>query len=94
VYTVSSLLPDQTHLAGRGVVSVWYPRQGHRIRARLPAGFDKRLLDPCHGSLFSLDGLHLTGPGHRGLNRFPVGYLPDGSVVPDLTGIELSAPSP
>jgi hypothetical protein len=59
----------------------------------LPAGVERSFLDGCHGSLFSLDGLHLAGPGLRGLNRFPVGYLPDGSVVVDLTGLELSTPT-
>jgi hypothetical protein len=62
---------------------------GHQV----PTGFEKGFLDPCHGGLFSLDGQHLAGPGHRGLNSFPVGYLPDGSVVVDLTGLKLSAPS-
>ncbi len=58
----------------------------------LPAGVERSFLDGCHGSLFSLDGLHLAGPGHRGLNRFPVGYLPDGSVVVDLTRIQQAGP--
>ncbi len=59
----------------------------------LPTGVERSFLDRCHGSLFSLDGQHLAGPGNRGLNRFPLGYLPNGSVVVDLTGLELSTPS-
>ncbi|MGH8926278.1 MAG: hypothetical protein ACRDWA_16870 [Acidimicrobiia bacterium] len=63
---------------------------GHEV----PAEFDRVFLDPCHGGLFSLDGHHLAGPGRRGLTRFPVGYLPDGSVVVDLTRLEPTSPSP
>lgn len=57
-----------------------------------PAGFERGFLDPCHGGLFYLDGHHLEGPGHRGLISFSVGYLPDGSVVVDLTRIQQAAP--
>lgn len=60
---------------------------GHEV----PAGFDRGFLDPCHSGLFSLEGQHLAGPGHRGLLRFPVGYLPDGSVVVDLTRAQPAA---
>jgi hypothetical protein len=58
----------------------------------LPSGFDTGLVDPCHGGLFSLDGQHLAGQGHRNLGRFPVSYLPDGSVVVDLTGLQPASP--
>ena len=59
----------------------------------LLAWFARDFFVLCHGSLWCLDGQYLAGPDHRGLNRFPVGYLPDGSVVVDLTRLELSAPS-
>lgn len=61
---------------------------GHEV----PAGFDSGFLDPCHSGLWSLAGQHLAGPGLRGLTRFPVSYLPDGSVVVDLTGAQLVGP--
>ncbi len=63
---------------------------GHEV----PAGFDRGFLDPCHSGLFSLDGQHLAGPGHRGLIRFPIGYLPNGLVIVDLTRPELASASP
>lgn len=50
-----------------------------------PGDFVLGFLDPCHGGLFALDGTHLAGPGSRSLDRFPVGYLPDGTVTVDLT---------
>ena len=90
---------------GRVVLSQRSPWMGCRVvvvtRAKAtefgheaPAGFDRGFLDPCHGGLWSLAGQHLAGPGHRGLTRFPVGYLPDGSVIVDLTGAQLAAPTP
>jgi Rieske Fe-S protein len=60
---------------------------GHRV----PAGFERGFLDPCHGGLFSLDGQHLAGPGQRGLDRFPVRYLPDGTVAADLTELQTTS---
>jgi Rieske Fe-S protein len=60
---------------------------GHRV----PAGFDRGFLDPCHGGLFSLDGQHLAGPGQRGLDRFPLRYLPDGTVAADLTELQTTS---
>jgi Rieske Fe-S protein len=56
----------------------------------VPAGFSHGFRDPCHGGLFSLDGQHLDGPGERGLYRFPVAYLLDGSVVVDLTRMSVA----
>jgi Rieske Fe-S protein len=60
---------------------------GHRV----PAGFERGFLDPCHGGLFSLDGQHLAGPGQRGLDRFPLRYLPDGTVAADLTELQTTS---
>lgn len=59
---------------------------GHKV----PIGFEKGFLDPCHGSLFSLDGQHLAGPGTRGLVSFPVKYLLDGTVIVDLTAAHIA----
>lgn len=59
---------------------------GHEV----PTEFEKGFLDPCHGSLFSLDGQHLAGPGTRGLVSFPVKYLPDGTVIVDLTAAHIA----
>lgn len=53
-----------------------------------PAGFERGFLDPCHGGLFSLDGRHLAGPGERSLDQFPIRYLPDGTIVVDVTNLE------
>ena len=61
---------------------------GHEV----PASFDQGFLDPCNGGLFSLERQHLAGPGYRGLGRFPVGHLPGGSVVVDLTGLQPASP--
>jgi hypothetical protein len=60
---------------------------GHRV----PAVFEGGFLDPCHGGLFSLDGQHLAGPGQRGLDRFPLRYLPDGTVAADLTKLQTTS---
>ena len=60
---------------------------GHAV----PAGFERGFLDPCHGGLFSLDGQHLAGPGQRGLDRFPLRYLPDGTVAADLTELQATS---
>ena len=59
---------------------------GHAVQSAFESGF----LDPCHGGLYSLDGEHLAGPGDRALNRFSVGYLPNGSVVVDLTDVQVA----
>ena len=50
--------------------------------------FQKGFIDPCHGGLFGYDGTHLAGPGERGLDRFPVRYLADGTVAVDLTNLQ------
>jgi Rieske Fe-S protein len=63
---------------------------GHEV----PTGFEKGFLDPCHGGLFSLDGQHLAGPGHRSLITFHVKYLPDGTVVVDLTAVRVGGGTP
>lgn len=52
---------------------------------RVPAWFAAGLADPCHGGLYAATGERIDGPGERGLDRFPVGYEPDGTVVVDLT---------
>lgn len=54
----------------------------------LPAGFERGFRDPCHGGLFSLDGQRLAGPGERDLDQFPIRYLPDGTLVVDVTNLQ------
>lgn len=49
---------------------------------------DGGFVDPCHGGLFDLDGRHVAGPGMRGLDRFIVRYLADGTVAVDLTQLQ------
>lgn len=41
--------------------------------------------DPCSGSFFALDGRHLAGAGHRGLNGFATSVSTKGEVMVDLT---------
>jgi len=50
-------------------------------------------VDQCHGGLFGADGTHLGGPGHRGLDWFPVRYQPDGVVTIDLTDLHAGTAS-
>ncbi len=51
----------------------------------VPDWFGAGLLDPCHGGLYAPTGEQIRGPGERGLDRFPVRYAPDGTVLVDLT---------
>ncbi len=55
----------------------------------LDEGFRRGFLDPCHGSVYGLDGRLVAGPGERGLDRFPVTQQPDGTLTVDLTRFEL-----
>jgi Rieske Fe-S protein len=59
--------------------------QAEELGYDFPPGFAGGFLDPCHGGIFGLNGAHLAGPGVRGLDRFPVRYLADGTVAIDLT---------
>ncbi len=51
----------------------------------VPDWFVAGMLDPCHGGLYAPTGEKIRGPGERGLDRFPVGYASDGTVLVDLT---------
>ncbi len=51
----------------------------------VPAWFTAGLVDPCHGGLYAPTGEQIRGPGERGLDRFPVSYEADGTVLVDLT---------
>jgi len=41
-------------------------------------------IDPCTGARFSLDGSFLTGPPHRGLDRYSI-RLEGGQIIIDLS---------
>jgi hypothetical protein len=41
-------------------------------------------IDPCTGARFSLDGSFLTGPPHRGLDRYSI-RLDGGLIIVDLS---------
>jgi hypothetical protein len=41
-------------------------------------------IDPCTGARFSLDGTFLTGPPHRGLDRYSM-RLEGGQIIVDLS---------
>ena len=56
---------------------------GHEV----PDGFMFGFLDPCHGGLWDPAGVHLAGPGTRGLGRFPVRLDANGMVLIDLTAL-------
>lgn len=58
-----------------------------------PEGFVLGFIDVCHGGLCDLDGTHLAGPGSRNLDRFPVSYLPDGTVTVDLSRLQATTAS-
>ncbi len=51
----------------------------------VPDWFSAGLVDPCHGGLYASTGEQILGPGERGLDRFPVHYSADGTVLVDLT---------
>ncbi len=51
----------------------------------VPEWFTAGLVDPCHGGLYAPTGEQILGPGERGLDRFPVSYGADGTVLVDLT---------
>lgn len=87
--------------SGLSAVSLMSPWMGCRVGVvtrtmaidfghEVPTDFEKGFLDPCHGSLFSLHGQHLGGPGTRGLVSFPVKYLPNGTVIVDLTAAHIA----
>jgi len=44
--------------------------------------------------VFGLDGRHVGGPGTRGLDRFVVRYLSNGTVVVDLTQLHAGPAAP
>ena len=63
-----------------GQVSALSSRCTHLGCTVLPAGDGARLVCPCHGSQYDLDGRVLHGPAHEALARLPVQVMDDGSV--------------
>jgi hypothetical protein len=49
-------------------------------------------IDPCSGARFSLDGSFLTGPPHRGLDRYSI-RLEGGQIIVDLSETRVSGNS-
>jgi len=101
-FTSTRLFVVNDSVGGLSAVSLMSPWMGCRVRLvtrtmatefghAVPAGFEKGFLDPCHGGLFSLDGRHLAGPGQRGLVTFPVKYLSGGTVIVDLTAVQIAS---
>jgi cytochrome b6-f complex iron-sulfur subunit len=53
-----------------------------------------RFVCPCHGSQFDKDGVFITGPAPRSLDRFPIQIVKDGVVIAEtnLQGDPLPLP--
>lgn len=49
---------------------------------------------PCHGSHYNVDGEYLDGPAPRSLDRFPISFKSDGSVVVSTGQLAASVPQP
>ncbi|MEQ8331352.1 MAG: Rieske (2Fe-2S) protein [Longimicrobiales bacterium] len=73
----SSDRPIFLHRAASGEWSAVHARCTHRGCQPEPVG--ERLVCPCHGSEFELDGALLEGPAATGLTRYPVAV--DGTDV-------------
>ena len=76
--SVRSLIGPVTH--HRPDVPFWRTRRC----ARFCSVFAVRRGSIGRGGLFTLDVQHLVGLGERDLDRFAVGYLPDGTVMVDV----------
>lgn len=66
-----------------GALTAVHARCTHR--GCQPDAMGGRLVCPCHGSEFSLDGLVMEGPASEALRRFTVSEA-EGTVIIDLLG--------